>query len=299
MQDNTNHPLSDFDDSDSDKTYVPSLDENKHLRTPQNPQINTRGNKYDDQSQTLPENETQPEGTSAQGPEDSPLLERSQRAQKRGAARDERATAYKREKTLLDNQALGGNRPKPNVPKTEESTKTPKHSSFIWKYIQQVSVTDPKSGKSVTKNQCNFCKELLACEGSSTSGTKRHLVNIHFAMLDKKDLGVESSSSQQEQEHDGRGRKSKLVQRSLTRCWRNQTLSEYPRAHPVAKEGDRRLALLIVKDLRPLYDCNSPALANFIHNFDPKYHMPRPDTLRSNVLVPMLGQALVSTLLSQ
>ena len=159
MQDNTNHPLSDFDDSDSDKTYVPSLDENKHLGTPQNPQINTRAKKYDDQSQTLPENETQPEGTSAPGPEDSPLLERSQRARKCGAARDARAAAYKREQNLLDNQALGGNRPKPNVPNTEESTKNSKHSSFIRKYIKQVSVSDPKTGKVVTKNKCNFCKE--------------------------------------------------------------------------------------------------------------------------------------------
>ena len=72
MQDNTNHSLSEFDDSD--KKYAPSLEENKHLRTPQQPQINTRAKKYDDQ--TLPENETQPEGTSAPGPEDSPLLER-------------------------------------------------------------------------------------------------------------------------------------------------------------------------------------------------------------------------------
>ena len=118
MQDNTNDQLSDFDDSDSDKTYVPSLDESKHLRTPQNPQINTRGNKYDDQSQTLPENETQPEGTSAQGPEDSPLLERSQRARKRGATRNARSSAYKREQALLDDQELGRNRPKQDVPST-------------------------------------------------------------------------------------------------------------------------------------------------------------------------------------
>ena len=64
-------------------------------------------------------------------------------------------------KTLLDNQALGGSRPKPNVPKTEENTKTPRHTSFIWKYIEHVSVNDPKTGKEVTKNKCNICPKLL------------------------------------------------------------------------------------------------------------------------------------------
>ena len=108
------------------------------------------------------------------------------------------------------------------------------------------------------------------------------MINIHYALLDKKDL----KGSQQECDGpDGRGHK--LVQRSLTRCWRNQTVGEYPRAHPVAKEGDRKLALLIVKDLRPLFDCNSLALASLIHTFDERYHMPCADTLRSNVLVPM------------
>ena len=50
MEDNTHQSLSELDDSDSDKTYAPSLEENKHLRTPQQPQINTRAIKYDDQT---------------------------------------------------------------------------------------------------------------------------------------------------------------------------------------------------------------------------------------------------------
>ena len=82
-------------------------------------------------------------------------------------------------------------------------------------------------------------------------------------MSDKKYL----EGSQQECDGpDGRGHN--LAQRSLTRCWRNQTVGEYPRAHPVAKEGDCKLALLIVKDLRPLSDYNSPAMDNLIHYFD-------------------------------
>ena len=36
------------DDSDSDKTYAPSDEENRHLRTPEQPQINTRVRNYDE-----------------------------------------------------------------------------------------------------------------------------------------------------------------------------------------------------------------------------------------------------------
>ena len=43
------------DDSDSDKTYDPSYEENKHLRTPQRPQFHTRARNYD---QTQSQNET-------------------------------------------------------------------------------------------------------------------------------------------------------------------------------------------------------------------------------------------------
>ena len=44
------------DDSDSDKTYDPSYEENKHLRTPQRPQFHTRARNYD---QAQSHNETQ------------------------------------------------------------------------------------------------------------------------------------------------------------------------------------------------------------------------------------------------
>ena len=69
--------------------------------------------------------------------------------------------------------------------------------------------------------------------------------------------------------------------------YKDNELKEYPRAHPKAKQGDIYLGLLLINDLRPLNDCNSQNLANFIHVFDDKYNMPCPSTLRTNVLIPM------------
>ena len=69
--------------------------------------------------------------------------------------------------------------------------------------------------------------------------------------------------------------------------YKDNDLKEYPRAHPKAKQGDIYLGLLLINDLRPLYDCISQNLANLIHVFDDKYNMPCPSTLRTNVLIPM------------
>ena len=78
-------------DSDSDKTYDPSLEEDKHLGTPQRPQFNTRARNYDQtQSQNETQSQTQQEAEGTPSPEDkdkdkdidSPTINRSQRAKK-------------------------------------------------------------------------------------------------------------------------------------------------------------------------------------------------------------------------
>ena len=71
MEDNTDHPLSEFDDSDQDNTYAPPPEESNNLGTPQQPQINTGTKQYDQQSsETQPENETHAQkGTQVGTPE--------------------------------------------------------------------------------------------------------------------------------------------------------------------------------------------------------------------------------------
>ena len=56
-----------------------------------------------------------------------------------------------------------------------------------------------------------ICGELLSCQGSLTSTTRKHLVNLHFNKLDKKDIPGLS----QEDNPDADGQGPKLVQRSL------------------------------------------------------------------------------------
>ena len=166
--------------------------------------------------------------------------------------------------------------------------KTRIKKSFIWKYVTQVTEIN-NYGQEIPKNRCSFCGTNFACKGGNTSTTRKHLLEYHFALLDKEDIpGLQNEIGQGPQ---------KLVQRSLSRYMfsnskdsKDNALKEYPRAHPKAMQGDIYLGLLLVKDLRPLHDCNSQNLANFIHVFDPKYNMPCPSTLRTNVLIPMFDE---------
>ena len=91
MEDNTDHPLAEVDDSDQDNMSATCPEESNNLGTPQQPQINTRAKKYDDQ--TLPENETQTQPEGSPSLEDTPLFERSQRAKKCVANKNARAAA--------------------------------------------------------------------------------------------------------------------------------------------------------------------------------------------------------------
>ena len=142
----------------------------------------------------------------------------------------------------------------------------------------QFTVLD-KNGQE-EKNRCSFCGNNFACKGGNTSTTRKHLLDEHFALLDRNDIpGL--------QNENGQGPR-RLVQRSLSRyMYKDNDLKEYPRAHSKAKKGDIYLGLLLINDLRPLNDCNSQNLANLIHVFDDKYNMPCPSTLRTNVLIPM------------
>ena len=90
------------DDSDSDKTYDPSYEENKHLRTPQQLWFNTRARNYDQtQSQNETQSQTQPEAEGTPSPEDkdkdkdidSPTINRSQRASKCDTSKNARTQA--------------------------------------------------------------------------------------------------------------------------------------------------------------------------------------------------------------
>ena len=44
---------------------------------------------------------------------------------------------------------------------------------------------------------------------------------------------------------------------------------------------------MIIKDLKPLSECDSQALSDLLHGLDERYNMPSRETLRVNVLVPM------------
>ena len=86
--------------------------------------------------------------------------------------------------------------------------KTRNRTSFIWKYVVQVTTLD-KDGQEVQKNRCSFCGDKFACKVGSTSTTRKHLLEEHFAKLDKNDIpGLQNENGQGPQ---------KLVQRSLSR----------------------------------------------------------------------------------
>ena len=108
----------------------------------------------------------------------SPTVNRSQRA----TNRDAKKRAIERGKSFLNNLRQGG------AEAAEPEEKKPKtRTSFIWKYVVQVTTLD-KDGQEVQKNRCSFCGDKFACKGGNTTTTRKHLFDEHFALLDENDI---------------------------------------------------------------------------------------------------------------
>ena len=50
---------------------------------------------------------------------------------------------------------------------------------------------------------------------------------------------------------------------------------------------DRNLVLMLVRDLRPFSDCDSPGLSLFIKGMNKHYNLPSKETPMTNVIQPM------------
>ena len=278
------------DDSDLDTTFFPSDEERHKLSQQSSGTIRTRSREYvpsetqstEAESGTADaQSESHVEPENKNNDESSPVIDRSQRASHRSAEKHSRKMAYLREKRQLDEQEQGAARPTPPERDDIQVNKKPRNYSFIWKHVTVVSGKN-KHGKEVMKNKCRHCDALFSKEGGSTSATRKHLFANHYGKIDPKDLGDDDDMDQDNQ-------RQVKPRRSLN-TYIHKTGDHYPRSHPVAKDGDRMLGMLIVRDLRPLSDCNSVGMANLINVFDRNYNMPSPETLRTNVLVPMFHE---------
>ena len=90
----------------------------------------------------------------------------------------------------------------------------------------------------------------------------RHTISKHFDKLSPEERqGLESReavncSEDQELDNCKRG----VVQRNITKYTEKGSDCIFSRRHPQTKKHDRYLGLMIVKDLRPFSDYDSPGL---------------------------------------
>ena len=63
--------------------------------------------------------------------------------------------------------------------------------------------------------------------------------------------------------------------------------SGYSRKHPQCIKHDRDLGLMIVMDLKPFSECNSPGLNLLLKGMNRQYNLPTRETLKTNVIQPM------------
>ena len=80
--------------------------------------------------------------------------------------------------------------------------------------------------------------------------------------------------------------KQGIVQRSIAKYMTSDT-SSYSRKYPQCIKHDRDLALMIVMDLKPFSECNSPGLNLLLKGMNRQYNLPTRDTLKTNVIQPM------------
>ena len=225
------------DDSDLDRTFFPSDEERHKLSQQSSGTIRTRSREYVPSETQSTEAETESGTADAQSEshvepenknndENSPVIDRSQRASHRSAEKDSRKMAYLREKRQLDEQEQGAARPTPPEHDDIQVSKKPRNYSFIWKHVTVVSGKN-KHGKEVMKNKCHHCDALFSKESGTTLATRKHLVGSHYSLIDPKDLTDEYPDMDQDNQRQVKPWRSLNI-------YRHKTVDHYPRNHPLS-----------------------------------------------------------------
>ena len=117
----------------------------------------------------------------------------------------------------------------------------------------------------------------------------RHTISKHYDKLSPEERqsleSRESVNSSEVQELDNC--KRGVVQRSITKYTMKDRDCVLSRRNPMTKRHDRHLGLWIVKDLKPLSDCDSAALNMFAKSLNGHYNLPSKETLKTNIIIPM------------